>query len=973
MFYSVTNMELLSRSDAQFAVGIALAQMNIEEEVIERLICYGGSYWNGSQSNPTAARDREQIDEFVRVYDGSILSAVIDYFAKSPVLSVKAKGNRGGVGYTALGAVLSEDQLKELYQIAMQIVFTYGTTKLLLPYMDTSYFRRNFRKALNSVASVGANGFGRNNLAQNVEDAVLDDFKLFVTNFSCNGYSTISGNPTGYLINAFKSFYVLDSKKKNSQASMFNIINRLGQDRVVGEDDTALSDNSIKINRPRTKLNFIVTATKIERASHILFSHNGSSTNYYDIFSHYRDSILSERYKELRSQVKKIIGTTISITAGSPDFLGLTNSSLATKFGHKKEYCDKLVNTVLKKGFRREDTYGIYKSLVAITESQAKTDGIRVFSTPDHSVKSVMCNSEIFQVLLEGYCALRDLLHYIDAGDALSLQAFPVDIFRDGSLIKRFKTVESYIANHDYVCGFVNEINADGNRKATVINSLYSNEYIYSALESTMLLKSNEVIEALRELPMSAITGAVRKTSKMSEDAVIMKEFNIVYDNMIKTIGNNSGDDLQALCMSWYPLGEVKPVEAFGQIKNCMQKLPDAVKLNASFAQLEGILASGETTAENASLVETYGEHIQVRRLDCLHYLYTMQLIHFLNILEVFARSMNINMSEGTTSIRGTTQAAWGIPTQSIVDFSAKLMEPFISQNSDKEQVVAVLMEMRDSLTTWICTAIQELTGKPFSSITEGKNTWTTDDLMQAYNVKELISIYMMASSKVLNMIAKNQATGTSKTDPFFLSYAIAASNLQLIHLKFPVAKLNDLIGLYNSTGSRQRYGYSMQMEDRANHVALLNVVKLAGINNFMKYAYALPRLFNTIDERSYKVITATGYLADEEPEVVAALKKAAASSIYDVQTAANPAIARTLCDNYAFDSDGYLRDGSTRFSYKRVINGDNVMGGSTVTSYIHSSGVIVNIYIDNTYDTEVITDSIMSNLKLALKMSTGR
>lgn len=518
--------EAISFEDAKFAIAIALANL-AENEASAAVLSYLGTNIGSGIAEKDYISQRSVILHELSKFNTGMVQSVIQYFWECPVLTrVNVTSRVHNYAHTcSLQDLLRVANMNIIYNTTMKLLFETPVKKLILAFVRTSQFKKALYHKIRKDFGLSRDNIRMNNLSDDILSEVLEDFYIWVNNYSSDGsYHASSGTPTPYLLNTFGSFYV-----NSTAGNIFQIINRKGQDFSLGEGNTTYTDLVGESLNERKSLHFVSICKKICDASFLLFRHGSNDVSFYDIFSYHRDKNLRVTVNSMSNKFQRLAGCKVDYDDDTTYAVNGFSSSVANKKAGRLALCDKL-EEILTCGIRKEDVYRLYKQLLQITDQQSVKDGARLFSTASHSTRHLESNGQMMQILLDGYLALKELLDYLDAEGCLpgvTVNSFPVEIFRDRMYLRRFKTLEEYVS---YVCDvncLMGEIKLNSDRsKSRDDTGILSNDTVFEIMSSKKLL-NDAVFTELRDMPLSIITNAVTEASGADSDTAL-------FENLLK-------------------------------------------------------------------------------------------------------------------------------------------------------------------------------------------------------------------------------------------------------------------------------------------------------------------------------------------------------------------------------------------------------------------------------------------------------
>lgn len=490
-------------ADLQFALAIVL-DLNGEKEVATPVL----------QMFATKPDDRKALEVYLRKNNKyGIIYDYVNYVYNNPVIERNVSSMHNGLQKQSLGVLVNKMSVKKIYDCLMQLLLCTDVNKLIYVYMSTSMWQRYLRNTARRISS---------NITPDQIEALGNGFRSYVRSFSTNGsYDTSSCTPHAFLIFAFQSFYVHTEAYRD-------IISNKSMMRSISKDDkrsrAEMSIDDIDIEQPEEGIDFMSLAGKIYRSSYSLFNHVGDGgIAYYDIFSWYRKSIADKlwtRYKQtLRSKF-----ASIEFSRETMDYDG----SKSTKLSKRMKLCEMYASRLMTTGIEISNIYDFYLDAVKTADelcvhmnaNGGANDGIPYYaSNTIHPKKG--CNQDKFKADFEGFIALRELVAFLNSSandTGYTIFDFPVEIFRDRNLLKRFSSLKEYLYMHDDVNKLVNEVyQSPGRSEDRNEKNLVSNDCIFDQLLSYKLNNSPTLIKKAYSLSLAKGREAVNTIGKTSK------------------------------------------------------------------------------------------------------------------------------------------------------------------------------------------------------------------------------------------------------------------------------------------------------------------------------------------------------------------------------------------------------------------------------------------------------------------------
>lgn len=536
MLVSEFSKDFLNLGEAQFALGLTLAFRG-EREASNAVIAFKGTYVNGAISPAEAdsiLKERAGLENSIRSKGCDLITGLINMLATEPVLSTKDNSGHysKSVNVTLIDLLKNKACTGKLYSETMIMLQRYSVNELLAVYVDTEEYKQLFKHDIQKYFGLSADKIRYNDMSDGIINELRADFKRFVFSNSCNGtYSPETGTPAAFLRTAF-SFYMKGDR-------ITKILNTKGTNMDLGGDsDMSLIDyHSLNPKKDNAPFDFMDAANKINRASMLLFTHNYNDTAFLDIMSCYRDELLRKRIHDDKQSLSKYLqGCDIEFMDSASTLDCGHQNTIANKKSSRVALC-KVFSPIVDKGLRQVELYDYYSRAMDVTKETDHHDGRRLFAYVDP--KTGICdaktshkenNSEMFQIIVSGHLALRELIMYLKREDSIAtVYNFPTIIFRNSDYLRRFQSLEEYVRYIHDVSPLVEEVRNDPDRHADVTDGLFSNDKIWEYLGSNNLMH-DDLFKKLVSMPLSFIKNAVEDSRVISKD----KEFEDKFDNLVR-------------------------------------------------------------------------------------------------------------------------------------------------------------------------------------------------------------------------------------------------------------------------------------------------------------------------------------------------------------------------------------------------------------------------------------------------------
>lgn len=447
------------------------------------------------------------------------LKSVIKYFMEYNVLNIKTSG-RHTIKMNLNGALKAEGlpilSFEKHYESCMQILQNYDYSDLTYLFLSTKYATRDMHEVIKrDITKI----YGKGHATSTVVDAVYKDFCKFFYESSRHKLVFQDNAATdllGFYVNTL-TFYA----KGGHAYSIY--VNETDQDSIIQGGDyatSALDLYTVEKKKHTVDIDFQDVANRIAAASCLLYSHSNMQTAIYDIYTKYNSQRVSNIVSELKSSCHSLLPY-IKIE-NNWDTIESSQSHIKNKKSNRDNTAQSLF-VLAERPIRIEELNKLYNAARKADDSevfnknqgpQLAKDGLYIFSTIGHKVKGRLKNSEKFQILVEGFNALRELREYLADNDIEPL-SIPVDIFRDMNLPRRYFSLESYLDLHYVTSSLIEE---EKNRNTELKGALHNDE-IYDTLVMGCFDKNNRLNEFLRKSSLlKDIKFAVEQYGKCNDE-----------------------------------------------------------------------------------------------------------------------------------------------------------------------------------------------------------------------------------------------------------------------------------------------------------------------------------------------------------------------------------------------------------------------------------------------------------------------
>ena len=589
---------------AQFAIAIALDSLNCFKAVRPVLSYLGTNTAKDVEKHKRILQDRAALNKELENSGMDAIMFLLKYFEENEVLFV-VKYQSGAERFTGpyrLSKLCGANLTSEIYAKACKIFFSTPSHKLIVKYMKTNAFKVEF---FNFVRKrVGGSTTGINsNICSSTLIKVLDLFTEFVDT-SCSGegkYAPESGTPENYLFRAKDAQGPFDwfcMSHKGEQSAFYTTLNEIGLESTLvsgdGEGSMSIIDNfSIDQSSTEYDIDFVGVCERIYKASNMLFSHSNEPILRYDIFTHHRAKMLEPTIQSFRKiQDSFLAGVHITFTDQDADAFEM-GDTFSNKLRARVKICD-VFEKVITDGIRKVDIYNdLYETrilnatLSGIGNTAVIKDGKALFSMGRFNLGHSYSDGELLNTILDGYLALKDLVLYLGSSSnttGITVNNFPVTIFRDPSRVRRFKSLDEYIHFNSEVEILCNEVASSPIRMRSSLNGILSNDSTYDLLASSRGSKTDAIVQKLKDTKIGFILEAVQKRSiatGASLDRVLEGQFTRIRGFMSDCFKNPVRKNLEAY-EKCYATGGLPMVESFiynlGNVVIQLRLLPETDK-----------------------------------------------------------------------------------------------------------------------------------------------------------------------------------------------------------------------------------------------------------------------------------------------------------------------------------------------------------------------------------------------------------
>ena len=425
-----------------------------------------------------------------------------------------------------------------IYTEAMKVLLHHSVDSLIVAFARTPLFKNEFRSFyINDIGRLGQSSVFRELGEEGRNDFFEEVYKRFLARtrlYFAKGYDAVSCTPVAYLRNAYQVYFLRD--KVNVTNDLFNYLYQKGQDLNLPDGKTtSLSVVGIDCGVAEAYLDFKSVVANISLASEVLFWHNHGSTIYSNIVSYYRKRRIARILDENVNIFKRLTGIKVSRRM-EPDMVAADDATLRTKYSARIKYCDILEDAILDN--RNVDMLRLYEDLKICSRNNSIKNATKLFSEQPGKIlqqgKHSLSNGDLFQVLVNGYIALKKLLQYVEdkKGLGLSVYSVPDFIFMDLRYARRFSTLEDCLA----CCETVMKLKEEASKVAIVEKNLKLNDLLYDDFCISGVAASERLKAWLIKRPYVNLREQISRRARETEETNyhgIARTFSRVFNNYL--------------------------------------------------------------------------------------------------------------------------------------------------------------------------------------------------------------------------------------------------------------------------------------------------------------------------------------------------------------------------------------------------------------------------------------------------------
>lgn len=554
MFIQEFSKEILPIESIQFATGIALDNLN-QQKAAKSVI---GMYKVERTESPYKKAEfstREELERHLLINGNGLVYSYIHYLYNNDCIAIKSSGMYSTTKFVSLDKLVSNISETVLTHEIMRIILNNSSDTFIYLYAKSSIFKGTLSKFLYRNYYMSADSVRKNVYSQDVINSIITDFADYVYKYSCNGaYKHSSGTPENFLIHTFQSYYSLGG-------DMFKILNTKSTMSTISKNndltlnDYAALDSDVEDN----SIDFIKLATKINKSSYSLYNHSGDGgIAYYDIFSWYRDNLADSLYENNRSSLSKFLR---GIKLTKPIVMEEVSGTKRDKGSRRNKLCHVYFNAI-NDGMNITDIFTLYRDVCEKSydlcqhrnSNGGASDGSAYYAWRDISPKSKTTNADKFKADYEGFIALKELVDFLNSASnntGITIFNMPTDIFRDGSMLRRFSTFRDYIILYADVRNLMDEIDIDNYRSAVIDGyGIRNNDSVFDRLmvsiQSVTNVQNKEVLNRIFKTPLSAGKMVVRDKNETKRN-ILNSEIIAVLRSMQANMRYISGYSIQEI------------------------------------------------------------------------------------------------------------------------------------------------------------------------------------------------------------------------------------------------------------------------------------------------------------------------------------------------------------------------------------------------------------------------------------------
>lgn len=517
MFINRFNADPVSLDDAQFVIALALEETH-GPDVFEGIISYLAIGLAKDSEVGSIREKREDFHREIESYGNGNLKGCIKYFYSNKVIKVKAGKNSKQYKLVSLQDILTKEEVVILYQTCMNLIRLYPGNNLILKYLTTNHCKSAVFTQWKNTYSLSADKTRQNVLSIAVLEDIYSEFYTVFSKYNANKWVSSSGTPLKYVrfcLQYFKSSLIYDELNSSG-------LNVAISHNADGDEVNALTYQSISKSSVPKDFNFLETVKSIYKASVTMFNHNSSDEAYYDIFSYYCDRICEAKFTNVKSKLRKVYHNyNFEYSDNSTFHQGDQVSVIKTKRSNRCNLCNVFL-PIVDNGINPDELLKYYRRVLRADEGNtSSTSGIHLFRTEVTKANNKLTNSELFQIMVSGFLALKDLLAYLNSeGSVCTPFEFPTTIFRDPTYIRRFNNIQDYVNYFKQVSVLVEEARCDKNKSVDrTSDGLFSNDKMYDVLVANNYIR-NSIITQIMNVPLNNLGEIIDKNSAATKSTV---------------------------------------------------------------------------------------------------------------------------------------------------------------------------------------------------------------------------------------------------------------------------------------------------------------------------------------------------------------------------------------------------------------------------------------------------------------------
>lgn len=531
MFVQLLESNKLTGNDIQFIASIAL----------DRLGCYELSKRMStvlsSDDDENTVEDKNRLKVALNnAADVSIKAAVSFLYTEKLFVEFEGKYRRTFT-LKSFKELCPDIQLGALLAAVYDIVNFSTKDQLFELYCYTQDAKEAFRW------HVKKNKNGYNTATDAKISKVFDMYVDFVRKYCSSRYNTETRSPLAFMKHIFNEFF--DKENYDGVNEVNDIINSKSLDENIGSGEGSFSilDTMQSKEDSLNSINFPDVVTKIQKASFSFFQNTNNSSTvlvnwdvaWFDILSCYRNMIFQKEFETSGLANLKVADGHFKICSVKDFGFDKENSTLTNKYNARKKVCETLLNRVFNNGVSTNKMFSLYQEIaresIIVTKEHNGKDGVALYKAGDIVANIKKKNCDLFKEQLEGVFALQELVKFLNSSSNTSkygLFNFPVEIFRNQNLAKRFLSLSSYLEEKDDVLRLIKVAKEDEERNHQKLNGIRHNDVIIDYIKEDNAQydkKYNSILKTPLESGKSLLKKDLSPKNRLYDSACELKQF----------------------------------------------------------------------------------------------------------------------------------------------------------------------------------------------------------------------------------------------------------------------------------------------------------------------------------------------------------------------------------------------------------------------------------------------------------------